>query len=61
MLQAHPNSWLDLKTHIEGQESMITGFEMEWTFDDPERQGNMNFFHNEFEVIPLLFKSRTKL
>lgn len=31
--QSHPHSWVDLKTHIEGQDGMITGFKMEWTFD----------------------------
>ncbi|WP_354007617.1 DUF1007 family protein [Endozoicomonas lisbonensis] len=30
---AHPHSWVDMKTHIEGKEGVITGFQMEWTFD----------------------------
>lgn len=30
---AHPHSWVDLKTHIQGEDGMITGFQMEWTFD----------------------------
>jgi len=31
--QAHPHSWIDLKTEIEGNENQITGFKMSWTFD----------------------------
>ncbi|MEG3753584.1 DUF1007 family protein [Psychromonas arctica] len=31
--QAHPHSWIDMKTKIEGNESQITGFTMSWTFD----------------------------
>lgn len=31
--QAHPHSWIDLKTEIEGNETQITGFKMSWTFD----------------------------
>ncbi|AMO54603.1 DUF1007 family protein [Endozoicomonas montiporae] len=30
---AHPHSWIDMKTHIEGKEGVITGFQMEWIFD----------------------------
>ena len=30
---AHPHSWVDMKTHIEGKGGVITGFQMEWTFD----------------------------
>ena len=32
-VQAHPHSWVDLKTTIEGDENAITGFNMSWTFD----------------------------
>lgn len=31
--QAHPHSWIEIKTHILGSESAITGFKMEWRFD----------------------------
>ena len=31
--QAHPHSWVEMKTHIEGSDRTITGFRMEWTFD----------------------------
>ena len=30
---AHPHSWIEMKTHIEGHDGMITGFQMEWSFD----------------------------
>jgi len=30
---AHPHSWIDVKTVIVGDESNITGFDMSWTFD----------------------------
>lgn len=32
-VQAHPHSWIDMKTRINSQNGMITGFHMEWTFD----------------------------
>lgn len=32
-LQAHPHSWIEMKTHIEGENGMITGLSMEWSFD----------------------------
>ncbi len=32
-LHAHPHSWLDVKTTIEGKDNHITGFSMSWTFD----------------------------
>lgn len=31
--QAHPHSWIDMKTYIEGNSTQITGFKMVWTFD----------------------------
>lgn len=31
--QAHPHSWVSLKTKIEGNENIISGFTMSWTFD----------------------------
>lgn len=31
--QAHPHSWIDLKTEIEGNKTHVTGFNMSWTFD----------------------------
>jgi len=31
--QAHPHSWVDLQTTIEGDGNYITGFNMSWTFD----------------------------
>ena len=31
--QAHPHSWIDLKTQIVGNETQILGFKMSWTFD----------------------------
>ncbi len=31
--QAHPHSWVTMKTHIEGTDSIITGLRMEWKFD----------------------------
>lgn len=30
---AHPHSWIEMKTQIEGSKNEITGFKMEWTFD----------------------------
>ncbi|PSU58039.1 DUF1007 domain-containing protein [Photobacterium aphoticum] len=30
---AHPHSWIDMKTTIEGEQGMITGFKMVWSFD----------------------------
>ncbi|WED23319.1 DUF1007 family protein [Vibrio sp. JC009] len=33
VVSAHPHSWIDLKTSIQGTEKEITGFRMEWTFD----------------------------
>lgn len=30
---AHPHSWVEMKTYIQGRDGMITGFKMEWTFD----------------------------
>ncbi len=32
-LYAHPHSWIEMKTHIEGENGMITGPPMEWSFD----------------------------
>ena len=32
-LQAHPHSWIDLKTTFLGTETHITGFKMSWSFD----------------------------
>ncbi|WP_299695065.1 DUF1007 family protein [uncultured Vibrio sp.] len=32
-LSAHPHSWIEMKTHIEGENGMITGLSMEWSFD----------------------------
>jgi len=32
-VHAHPHSWIDLQTTIEGDETHITGFNMSWTFD----------------------------
>lgn len=32
-VQAHPHSWVDMKTYIEGKDGMISGFKMEWSFD----------------------------
>ncbi|MEZ9230727.1 DUF1007 family protein [Vibrio amylolyticus] len=31
--QAHPHSWIEMKTHIQGENGMIIGFKMEWSFD----------------------------
>ncbi|EAS66383.1 DUF1007 domain-containing protein [Photobacterium sp. GB-27] len=31
--QAHPHSWIDMKTYIQGDKKQITGFKMVWTFD----------------------------
>ena len=33
ILHAHPHSWIEMKTHIEGESGMITGLSMEWSFD----------------------------
>jgi tRNA threonylcarbamoyladenosine biosynthesis protein TsaE len=30
---AHPHSWIELKTEIDGTETEIIGFKMQWTFD----------------------------
>lgn len=30
---AHPHSWVDLHTEIQGDQTQITGFKMQWTFD----------------------------
>jgi len=30
---AHPHSWIEMKTQIEGNINEITGFKMEWSFD----------------------------
>ena len=30
---AHPHSWVEMKTQIEGDKNEITGFKMEWIFD----------------------------
>jgi len=32
-VQAHPHSWIDLKTTIIGTDTHITGFNMSWSFD----------------------------
>lgn len=32
-LYAHPHSWVEMKTHIEGENGLITGLSMEWSFD----------------------------
>ncbi|WP_257791857.1 DUF1007 family protein [Vibrio tetraodonis] len=32
-LQAHPHSWVNMKTHIEGENGVVSGLKMEWTFD----------------------------
>ena len=32
-VQAHPHSWVDLKTDIVGNKTHILGFNMSWTFD----------------------------
>ncbi|WP_249199376.1 DUF1007 family protein [Photobacterium sp. GJ3] len=32
-VQAHPHSFADMKTFIQGKNDEITGFRMEWTFD----------------------------
>ena len=32
-VQAHPHSWIDLKTEIVGNGTHIQGFKMSWTFD----------------------------
>ncbi|MEC6813802.1 DUF1007 family protein [Photobacterium toruni] len=31
--QAHPHSWINMKTYIEGNSTQITGLKMVWTFD----------------------------
>lgn len=33
LVQAHPHSWVDMKTYIQGENGKITGFKMEWSFD----------------------------
>lgn len=33
-IQAHPHAWVDIKTHIVGENGYITGFKMAWTFDE---------------------------
>ena len=33
LIYAHPHSWIEMKTFIEGQNDEISGFKMEWTFD----------------------------
>ncbi len=30
---AHPHSWIDMTTHIKGDQKTLTGFHMVWTFD----------------------------
>jgi len=30
---AHPHSWVDMKTEIDGNQNQILGFKMQWTFD----------------------------
>ncbi|WP_252724400.1 DUF1007 family protein [Vibrio hepatarius] len=32
-LNAHPHSWVDMKTYIEGENGIVSGLKMEWTFD----------------------------
>ncbi len=32
-VQAHPHSWVEMKTYVQGSETLITGFQMEWVFD----------------------------
>ncbi|QIA64971.1 DUF1007 family protein [Vibrio astriarenae] len=32
-VHAHPHSWIELKTTIEGENGMINGLTMEWSFD----------------------------
>ena len=32
-IHAHPHSWIEMKTLIEGQNGKISGLKMEWTFD----------------------------
>jgi len=32
-VQAHPHSWIDIKTVVVGDANNITGFDMSWTFD----------------------------
>ncbi len=44
--QAHPHSWVDLQTTIEGDSTHITGFKMSWTFD-----AMTSFYMLEGEVI----------
>lgn len=31
--QAHPHSWVDMKTYVQGTTDTITGFKLSWTFD----------------------------
>ncbi|MDV5169246.1 DUF1007 family protein [Photobacterium rosenbergii] len=30
---AHPHSWIEMKTYVDGNDGMITGFRMVWSFD----------------------------
>ncbi|WP_228481348.1 DUF1007 family protein [Vibrio fluminensis] len=30
---AHPHSWIDTKTYIQGENGVITGLQMQWSFD----------------------------
>ncbi|GAL10257.1 hypothetical protein JCM19233_1234 [Vibrio astriarenae] len=32
-VHAHPHSWIELKTVIEGEDGVINGLTMEWSFD----------------------------
>ncbi len=32
-VNAHPHSWIDMTTRIEGDSHQLTGFNMDWTFD----------------------------
>ncbi|MDN2483482.1 DUF1007 family protein [Vibrio agarivorans] len=32
-LQAHPHSWIEMKTTVQGENGVITGLNMEWAFD----------------------------
>ncbi len=47
-VQAHPHSWVDTKTVIQGSDSHISGFHMSWTFDvglhRDQTYGNPFFF-----------------
>ncbi|WP_245798175.1 DUF1007 family protein [Vibrio ostreicida] len=33
LVHAHPHSWVDMKTQIEGENGLVSGIKMEWTFD----------------------------